>query len=59
MRGEINGEPYPIAEEAGNLLWKTVQVAEEKDEVWDDLASLPPLPRNEQHVPDYQLRLLL
>ena len=35
--GSINGEQYPIAlDESGNLQWQTVQVAEERDEVWDD-----------------------
>ena len=35
--GTINGEKYPIAvDEQGNLQWQTVQVGQERDEVWDD-----------------------
>ena len=35
--GTINGQPYPIAvNERGQTLWQTVEVAQERDEVWDD-----------------------
>src|SRR3990170_5472854 len=35
--GTINAILYPIAvDERGEVLWRTVQVAEEKDETWDD-----------------------
>jgi hypothetical protein len=35
--GTINNEKYPIAlDESGNLQWQTIQVAEERDEVWED-----------------------
>src|SRR3990172_1878325 len=35
--GSINGIEYPIAvSEQGDVIWRTVQVAEEKDETWDD-----------------------
>ena len=35
--GTIDGKPYPIAVgERGETLWQTTQVAQEKDEVWDD-----------------------
>src|SRR3972149_4996876 len=35
--GAINSILYPIAvDQNGEVLWRTVQVAEEQDEVWDD-----------------------
>ena len=35
--GEIDGEVYEIAiGDRGQTLWQTVQVAEERDEVWED-----------------------
>ena len=35
--GEIDGKVYPIAiGENGETLWQTVNVAEERDEVWED-----------------------
>ncbi len=35
--GTIDGEEYPFAlDESGLLQWQTVQVAEERDEVWED-----------------------
>src|SRR3989337_3418435 len=35
--GAINSILYPIAvDQNGEVLWRTVQVAEEKDEIWDD-----------------------
>src|SRR3989304_9571007 len=35
--GSINGIEYPIAvSEQGEGVWRTVQVAEEQDETWDD-----------------------
>ena len=37
IEGEINGVPYEIAiGDRGETLWQTVQVAEERDEVWED-----------------------
>ncbi len=37
IEGEINGKPYEIAiGDKGETLWQTVQVAEERDEVWED-----------------------
>jgi hypothetical protein len=33
----IDGEEYPIVlDDSGNLQWQTIQVAQERDEVWDD-----------------------
>ncbi|KKN75270.1 hypothetical protein LCGC14_0382690 [marine sediment metagenome] len=33
----INGQPYPIAlGEQGQTLWETTDVAQERDEIWDD-----------------------
>lgn len=35
--GTIDGEEYPIAlDEKGRLQWNSVQIAQEKDEVWED-----------------------
>ncbi|KKK96528.1 hypothetical protein LCGC14_2661850, partial [marine sediment metagenome] len=37
IEGEINGKPYEIAiGDRGETLWQTAQVAQERDEVWED-----------------------
>ncbi|KKN03769.1 hypothetical protein LCGC14_1104320 [marine sediment metagenome] len=37
IEGEINGVPYEIAiGDKGQTLWETIQVAQERDEVWED-----------------------
>ena len=37
IEGEINGVPYEIAiGDRGQTLWETAQVAQERDEVWED-----------------------
>ncbi len=37
MEGSIDGKPYPIAiGEKGQTLWEGIDVAQERDEIWDD-----------------------